>query len=456
MLQKVREYIKQYNMIREGDEIIAGVSGGADSVCMLLNLVEFSKEVNCTIKVVHINHMIRKEASEDARFVEDLCESLGLEFCLYEEGVEKLAKKWGLSTEEAGRKIRYDRFAESADRVTYKIAVAHNANDVAETVLFNIFRGTGLEGLSSLEPVNGNIIRPLLCLTRNEIEDYLKSVNQRYVTDATNATESYSRNKIRNRILPYAESEIVKGATEHITHMSEKMRLIKQHLKAETEAAESKTVIYHENGAELMIDELRSLDELMRQEVVLLVLEKLTKGRKDIGEIHVLSILGLIDKSGTHRVDLPYNLEASKQYDRLYIRKKRTENKEYEDIVLIPGEDVDAGNGLSIKTRIFDYDSQSEIPQKAYTKWFDYDKIISCVILRRRREGDYLTVDSRMSQKSLKEYMINTKIPKDERSLVPLLADNSHIIWVIGYRISEYYKVTTETKRIIEVTVERT
>ena len=155
-------------------------------------------------------------------------------------------------------------------------------------------------------------------------------------------------------------------------------------------------------------------------------------------------------------MDLPYNLEASKQYDKLYIRKKRTENKEYEDIVLIPGEHVDAGNGLSIKTRIFDYDSQCEIPQKAYTKWFDYDKIISCVILRRRREGDYLTVDSRMSQKSLKEYMINTKIPKDERSLVPLLADNSHIIWVIGYRISEYYKVTTETKRIIEVTVERT
>lgn len=225
MLKKIEEFITKYNMISPGDTVTVGVSGGADSVCLLLNLISYSNKVPFSIKVVHINHLIREEAGEDAAFVEKLCRKYELPFFLYEEPVENIAKEEGISTEEAGRKVRYSRFSEISDGG--KIAVAHNSNDVAETVLFNIFRGTGLEGLASLEPVNGNIIRPLLGVTRQEIEEYLCKHNQTFVTDKTNLMDTYSRNRIRNSILPYAEENIVNGATEHVAALSEKMRLVR-------------------------------------------------------------------------------------------------------------------------------------------------------------------------------------------------------------------------------------
>ena len=206
MISKVKEYLTKYEMINPGDTVIAGVSGGADSTCMLLSLLEYKKIVDFDLKVVHINHLIRKEAKEDADFVGKICEKEGISFTCFEDDVEKIAKELGMSVEEAGRKVRYEHFREIA-KDTGKIAVAHNKNDVAETVLFNIFRGTGLEGLSSLEPVNGQIIRPLLGVTRKEIEEYLKTLNQEFCTDCTNNENEYARNKIRNVILPFAEDD---------------------------------------------------------------------------------------------------------------------------------------------------------------------------------------------------------------------------------------------------------
>ena len=192
-------------MILPKDEIIAGVSGGADSVCMFLQLIEYRKECEFDLKVVHINHMIRNDAGNDADFVKDLCYRNGVEFYLFNEDVIKLSKEKGISTEEAGREVRYERFRQVMSSKRAKIAVAHNKNDVAETVLFNIFRGTGIEGLASLAPVNGNIIRPLLDLSRDEIEAYLIKKEQPFRTDSTNAECDYARNKIRNVMLPYAE-----------------------------------------------------------------------------------------------------------------------------------------------------------------------------------------------------------------------------------------------------------
>lgn len=451
MLKKVENNINEYRMIDSGDTVTVGVSGGADSVCLLMNLIEYAKKIPFSIKVVHINHLIREEAGEDALFVRGLCEKYNIPFFLFEEPVEEIAKERGISTEEAGRNIRYQRFYEISNGG--KIAVAHNSNDVSETVLFNIFRGTGLEGLASLEPVNGNIIRPLLDVTRAEIEEYLDRKEQSYITDKTNMTDLYARNKIRNNILPYAEENIVEGATEHVAALSKKMRLIRHYIEKRTLECFEIVVTKQDEEMVINVKAFNTLETLMQQEVILLVLERLTTGRKDIGERHVEAILSIVDSEGEKKVDLPYNLEAVKQYDRLLIRKRRNIKDEAQKLCVQIANDGEYSLGKygHIRARIFPYDSSMSIERNTYTKWFDYDKIIKCLEVRNRGAGDYLTVNSQMAKKNLKDYLIDEKIPKETRDTIPVIADGSHILWVIGHRISEAYKVTDKTKTIIEL-----
>ena len=210
MIEKVRKYIKQYDMLMPGDTVVAGVSGGADSLCLLFMLKEFAKEMPLQLAVVHVNHGIREEATEDAAYVKQICEELDVPFFLKEADVEGIAKSQGISTEEAGRNVRYEAFSEVLGEhfTAGKIAVAHNANDRAETMLFHLFRGTGLTGLSGIKPVRGQIIRPLLCLSREEIEQYLVKKEIAFCIDRTNNEDTYTRNKIRHHILPFAEENI--------------------------------------------------------------------------------------------------------------------------------------------------------------------------------------------------------------------------------------------------------
>lgn len=170
MIDKVLQYVKEYQMIEEEDCIVAGVSGGADSVCLLLMLLEINKTLPIEINVVHINHRIRPDAANDAAYVRELCEKYKLSFTLVEENVAALARKRRISTEEAGRQVRYAAFERVLGTRKGKIAVAHNKNDSCETFLFHLFRGTSIRGLAGIPPVRGQIIRPLLCLSRQEIE----------------------------------------------------------------------------------------------------------------------------------------------------------------------------------------------------------------------------------------------------------------------------------------------
>ena len=453
MIKTVRDYIRQYNMILPKDEIVAGVSGGADSVCMFLQLIEYRKECEFDLKVVHINHMIREDAGNDAAFVKDLCDRYGVEFHLFNEDVIKLSKDKGISSEEAGREVRYERFKQVMSSKRAKIAVAHNKNDVAETVLFNIFRGTGIEGLASLAPVNGNIIRPLLDLSRDEIEEYLAKKGQPFRIDSTNAGCDYARNKIRNVMLPYAEKNLSAKSTQHIADLSKKMLLIREYIKKETKKAYLLAVTENEDSSLINLRIFSDLDPMLKGEVLLLVMERLTPHRKDITGQHIASLLDVILKEGEKKIDLPYDLEAVKQYDTLTVRKSIATEKEDFEYIVKNGSDISLKDGRTLSVRIFDRDESALIERKTYTKWFDYDKIINCVKVRNRRTGDYLTINSRMDKKSLKDYLIDSKVAKEKRDSVPVIADDSHILWVVGYRISEYYKVSDTTKRILEISV---
>ena len=244
MISKVAAYMREHCMVRKGDHVIAGVSGGADSVCLFLALKELGHTMGFSMSVIHIEHGIRgTESLCDMQFVRSLCGLHQVPFACRSYPVEALAKEQGISVEEAGRNVRYEAFKEEERRFSdmaserggsVKTAVAHHGDDNAETMLFHLCRGSGLEGLAGIWPVRGSIIRPLLCVTRADIEHFLKKRGQVYRTDATNADVRYSRNRIRNEIMPQMRL-INEGGVAHMNALAEDMRELSVCLRKETD-----------------------------------------------------------------------------------------------------------------------------------------------------------------------------------------------------------------------------
>lgn len=461
MKTEVFEYIKKHEMLRQGDRVIIGVSGGPDSVCLLFLLHEIALGSKLELEVVHVNHMLRQEADEEEEFVRALCENLGIKFHCAKADVKKYAEETGLSTEEAGRIIRYDAFNKILGDKGGKIAVAHNMNDLAETVLFNLFRGAGLRGLGGIEPVKGNVIRPLLCAKRSDIIDYLTKNHIRYVTDQSNLGDDYTRNRIRHHILEYAEENIVNGSVANIAGAAERISEAEVYIRSQTVKTAAQCAV--EEGDDILIDCERLIkeDPFIAKCVIYEMIGMHAGSKKDITSGHVNNVYELLFKEGSKETDLPYGIKAKKVYNRLFFESTGIQKEDETDIGngdagSKEGEDRLKLSGYKeVARRILDEFDAENIPRNNYTKWFDYDKITNACVWRCRREGDYLTVNSDMGRKSLQDYMVNEKVPKYERDNIPVLADGSHIMWVLGHRISEYYKVTKDTKRVLEIKVKK-
>ncbi len=490
--QKVKEYILQYQMIEQGDFVAAGVSGGADSVCLLYLLRRLQKEISYQLAVVHVNHGVREDAVKDAAYAMSLCERLNVPFYLKEVDMYEYAALHKLSPEEAGRVLRYQAFWEVInghnEKGDGKIAVAHNANDRAETMLFHMFRGSGLEGLGSIRPVRERVIRPVLCLTREEIEDYLKEQGIAYCQDSSNAEDMYARNRIRHHILPYAEREICARAVSHMNELADILTETEAYLRQETERLFRKhtdTALWGEGRKEDITQDgagertscnnlcirgegLLTEAPVMIKRVLLYALEYMTPHRKDITRKHIADLEGLLHKSGSKELYLPHGIRVYKEYGNLILQRvdasvpmQDKAAREQKSFVIEPPAEVCIPDVGCFSFTLLDRDLFSQehafcqkaqnIPENRYTKWFDYDKITTSLLLRTRQAGDYLAIDKALHTKSLKQYMINEKIPKMQRDSMYVLADGSHILWVPDHRISQYYKVDESTKCILQV-----
>ncbi len=458
MIKTVEAYMERYQMIEEGDRVVAGVSGGADSVCLLLILSEYCNKKKAELCVVHFNHGIRKEAGDDARFVEELCKELKVPFYLYEKDIIAMAKEQGIGTEEAGRNARYEAFNEVlrigfGDSKGGKIAVAHNRNDLAETTLFHLFRGSSIAGLSGIAQVRDNIIRPLLCVERKEIEKFLQEKGRSWCIDSTNAENTYTRNKIRNMVFPYVEKEICSQAVLHTAKAAEEIAQVKDYLDEVVKEVEKNVMSVEEGQVLFKVEEFLQLHIVIQKQLILKSLSYLIPARKDLGMVHVMDILSLFTKDTGKQIMLPYGMNAVKMYNEVKISRNRPDNEEAVCMEIpLPGKICYAPDKY-MEFKVFSGNNYGNIPQKTYTKWFDYDKIINCLVLRNRQTGDYLTITEDGKCKSIKEYFIEEKIPRMERAQKLLLADGQHILWVIGKRISEAYKVTKQTQTILQVTI---
>ena len=472
MIDKVRKYIKECGMLPEGAEVVAGVSGGADSVCLLRMLVLLREEFGIRLQAVHVNHKIRSEAAEDADYVRMLCERWQVPFVLVEEDVEALAKKERISCEEAGRLVRYRAFEEALDgKAAGCIAVAHNREDRAETLLFHLFRGTGLAGMGSIRPVRENadgsrIIRPLLCLSRAEIEAFLKKEGIAWRTDRTNLEDAYTRNRIRNRILPYAEENICSGAAQHLAQEAQLLAETSDFVERQTQEALDRCSVFDGERKEVRfrIAGFWKEDPFLQDHMVKSVMQQVGKQR-DLTAAHVREVKRLFLKecASGRRVYLPVcGIAVYREFDVVAFEKWEGDSLPEQNDELVLKEGVQQVPGLGpVRVRILKKaqicDNSAlfweNIPENKYTKWFDYDKIIESVVLRKRRTGDYLTINEKLERKSLKRYLIEEKVPAQERSELWVLADGSHILWVPGHRISAAYKVTAQTAVILEVAV---
>lgn len=495
MLQKITKFMSKFPMIEPGDRIVAGVSGGADSVCLFHLLLELQKTVPFAFCVVHVNHRIRRDAGEDAEFVRRLCEAHGVCFELVECDVLAYARENHLSGEDAGRKLRYRAFARINEKRfggNGKIAVAHHMDDQAETVLFRLFRGSGLRGLAGAAPVNGNVIRPLLCVTRNEIEEWLSGRGIGYRTDSTNGTDDYARNRIRHHILPYAEQQICHGSALHIAQAADKLSEAVQYLDEQVRAAYAVCVqdeavqvgnVEKQTGCagtrRLLVagKEFEALHPCIRKNLIHACFAELTPAAKDIASTHVDAVCGLFEKQVGRRLDLPSGLMAERVYEGVALsargREGRKEAHQQTGELDLTGEPDQTGgpdqageldltrpggtvffDGRRFDYRVFAYDGKDfpeEIPKNDCTKWFDYDKIKKYVGFRHREPGDYLVINAAGERKSIKKYMVDEKIPECERAGVILLAEDDHVLWVAGHRISEAYKVSIQTKNVLEI-----
>ncbi len=472
---KVKKYITQHQMIRQGDFVAAGVSGGADSVCLLYLLKRLQEDIPYRLAVIHVNHMARGDADRDAAYVEKLCEEMGISCYLREVDMYGYAREHKLSPEEAGRILRYQIFQEVIDEQSGtgygKIAVAHNANDRAETMLFHMFRGSGLEGMGSIRPVRDQVIRPVLCLTREEIESFLKEQNITYCQDSTNEEDTYARNRIRHHILPYAESAICVRAIPHMNDLADIVMETEDYLHRETiRLFQVYAQTYTDSCQCLRIrsKELLAEDPVMVKRVLLYALEQMTPHRKDITGQHIADLVGLLAKDGSKELSLPYEIKAYKEYDMLILQKERRQimernqlSGERESYTVEPPAEIRIAEGGCFSFMLLDRDllppghdffqKGQNIPQNRYTKWFDYDKITTSLLLRTRKTGDYLTIDKALHTQSLKQYMINEKIPKMQRDSMYILADGQHVLWIPEYRTSQYYGVDESTKCILQV-----
>lgn len=442
MYKRVKEYIKIWHMINQKDKVIAGVSGGADSICLLFMLLELKKELEFDIAAVHINHGLRKEAAyADEEYVRKVCSAEGVELFVFHEDVKAYAKDYGLTEEEAGRNIRRNRFMEVLqEQGGTCIALAHHMNDNAETVLWNLCRGTGLKGMGGISPKNGIWIRPLLCLNRIEIESYLKKRGISYCTDETNLCDDYIRNRIRNHVIPYLEENINAKSVEHMAKCIEKLRIIGEFVDEETERYMIECTKAGPGGEIILEKEMfESVPEALKSEVIHRIICTVAGKCKDIESVHVRTSQELLKRQVGRKIDLPYETEAVRCYEGLCFQKKKLQPKE------VAGRD-----GFCMQ--VFERCTESEtIPQKTYTKWFDYDIIKNAVKIRHREPGDYIVIDKAGKTQKIKQYFINEKIPQKLRDSIWLVADGKEIIWVVGYRQSQAYQITEKTKRILEI-----
>lgn len=446
--KKIKSFIERYKLIEPNDTLVIGVSGGADSMTLLHYLYTHQDEYKVNLKAAHIHHGIREEAEGDAQYVKEMCNKWHIPFYRHDCNIKQLAEERKISEEEAGRQERYNFFISLLNE-NGKIVTAHNMNDQAETMIMRFVRGTDIKGLGGIAPKRDNIIRPLLCVTRAEIERYCNAHELAYKQDATNFIPIYTRNKIRLECLPYIERElnpsVIKVLGEHSTlYREEEAFLEEMTYKVYESVVEEK-----EKFMQIQNESFNAQHDYMKKRLVYLCIRKLAGSSKDITTKHIEDSIKLISGQNGKKITLPYGIILEKAYDITVIKCAGEKTLEFQHNLMLGTQCIEA-LGINLELSVIDNEGIQK-DEKIYTKYIDYGKIKSGLQIRCRRPGDYMTLGN--VTKKLNRIFIDDKIPQSKRDKWPLITDGSEVVWIIGGRLNTNYYITEATNKILQITM---
>lgn len=452
-IEKVKNFILSYNLISPKDTILVGVSGGPDSMALLFVLSSLMKELDFSVAVCYVDHKLRPESRDEAVFVSNIAKELNLPFILKELDLKTI--KRGGSLEELARIARYKALEEARiEGNGNKIAVAHHLDDHIETVLMRIIRGTSIKGLRGIPIKNGNIIRPLRCVWREEILDFCNKNNISYVIDSSNLNTTFTRNKIRLELLPIliGYNPRIKEAILRISEQAEEFDQFLSYI--EGDILERYKVSPQEFY--IPIKDISIIPNLLRRRIFMKILTDISPKPGDVREESYKMIVSLLENSTGTKLNLPGGAIAYRDAEGIRILREELGFLPIYELN-VPGITIIDRLKKKIHTEIItDGRSLEKISSNLYTFYIDFDKIKLPIYLRGPKEGErFSPLGLRGKSKKLQDIMVDRKIPKEYRGLYPVIVDSSgEIICIPEYTISERVKVTEETEKILIVRIE--
>ncbi|MBQ5988351.1 MAG: tRNA lysidine(34) synthetase TilS [Oscillospiraceae bacterium] len=440
MLGQILNTIERFGMLEKGDHVIVGLSGGADSVSLLLALNELRDVLKIELSALHVNHCLRGEESDrDEQFCRDLCDRLSIPFICGRFDVNAEAAKMKMSTELAAREIRYRFFAEQT--AGKKLATAHNANDNAETVIFNLTRGTGTKGIAGIPPVRDNIIRPLLGVTRNEIEAFLKERDQDFVIDSTNLSDDYTRNTIRHNVIPVLE-KINPALFRTILADSENFRTDNNFIESEAEKAYASGL----SGKDSICG-LAELHPAVRRRCIA---RFLSENGIEVNSRRIADVEKAVLKDGKINLKGEIYAEASEGCLRIVTTPKAEEKTGHICIKASEGE-----NRFLTKTVTLtyaEYEQYKDCTLPPDTVMINAGCINGEIMLRNRLPGDRIKLENRNFTSSVKK-LLNVCTEAAERDSLCFVTDDEGILFIEKAGIADRVKITNSTKKILLIRV---
>lgn len=456
MISKVKKTIQKYKLLSPDDKVVVALSGGPDSVALLDSLVKIAPKMNLSLFVAHYNHGLRgNESEKDEAFCRKLSESYGLPFLCGRLDITK--KQKGESPEDFFRRHRYAFLNKVAKKNNaQKIALGHNLQDQAHTVLMRLVRGSSLEGLKGIEPIRENkYIRPLIEVSRREIIEYLSKNNISYRKDSSNKDEKYLRNKIRARLIPLLKKEFNPKIEEDLAQTAKILRgeddFIKTHI---AQALHSDYIIKNKTTVSMNIDYLFGLHAAVRSRLFKTVLDDMITSKQAVTSKHINNVESILQKNVSGKsVSLPGSIIARREYNILIFERKKPIKKK-----LKYKYELKLGGPFYIRERninvFLEKMRPGNIDCKADDKiYMDFDKLCPPLVLRNRRNGDWIEPMGMKGRKKIKDYLIDEKVPRAQRDEMMLIADADSVVWIEKKRLSERVKITSKTRNLLEVRI---
>ncbi|MBO5090007.1 MAG: tRNA lysidine(34) synthetase TilS [Clostridia bacterium] len=417
MLEKVLNAIKRFSLIEKGDTVTVALSGGADSVALLHVLLALRDELSITVNAAHLNHGIRgAEADRDEAFVKKLCSDLNVSLVCEKLNVPSVSKEKHISLELAAREVRYDFLSRNADGL---IATAHTASDNAETLLFNLTRGSGIKGLCGIPPKRERYIRPLILCSRADIEEYCRENGLSFVTDSTNLTDDYTRNKIRHNAVTVLK-EVNPSFEDAVSRTAN--ALSEDNSALDYYASELLFKSLSEDG--LLIEGLKAAPTAVAKRVIMKYAEALYTDLT-LDYFHINALYEICIKGG--KISLPNKLYGVCENGFLTLNDGESQDLPEFYVEIVKAENV---NNLLSNDVI------------------DCDKIVGDLIIRTRREGDTIRLKNRGCTKTLNKLFTENKIPKALRDVIPVVSDDEGVVWVYGMGVSQKCAATAGSKNV--------